>query len=402
MPPRLMITNGPSQGVSMLLPLQGAIVLGRHPKCHIQFSDTRISIYHCRIFRMDQKDYCIEDLRSTNGTLVNHEKISGYHLLISGDEVQIGDTTLKFVEESGTSESAPPESLEHTQSIEVLNSTDSLSTPKVQVGEYEIIKKIGDGAMGQVFKGRNVGTGQVAAIKMLHSYLMDEISMQRFLQEVQICMKFEHPRIVKVYDFAMYHNRPVIVMEYVDGQTLRERIVNKGTLSLKLSLHIGAQIAQGLHYAHKHNVVHRDLNPSNVLLDSRYQAKIIDFGLVKVYGKNITMNSETLGTLHYCPPEQIENASTVDHRADIYALGATIYHCLLGKPPFFDIQGVNALTLHIPENKAEPLHQLMDVPDSVSNIIQKAMHPKREKRYQTAQEFCKELVTELERIIATK
>ncbi len=459
MAPRLTILNGPSQGISMILPTQGTIVLGRHPKCHLQFSDVRISVYHCRLFKTENA-YCIEDLKSTNGTKLNQKAISGQTILNSGDEIQIGETQIRFLNEEISLGYKPPE-LMPTQALSLPHMSDAASlgsqapscnislgysqgslisqqgsasqgfsnpqqasqqglssvgslasqipvsleasnTPKYQVGEYELLKKIGDGAMGQVFKGRHIPSGKIVALKMLHSYLMDEISLKRFLQEVQICMKFDHPKIVKVFDFAMYHSRPVIVMEYIEGRTLKERIKNKGPVSLKLALHLGAQIAQGIHYAHKHGVVHRDLNPANVLVNSKCEVKIIDFGLVKIHGKNITVSNETLGTLHYIPPEQIENASSVDHRADIYALGATLYHAILGKPPFFDIQGVNALTIRITEHPAAPLSTLMQIPAAVSAIIEKAMALDQSKRFQTAQEFFKSLVLELQKLLKKK
>lgn len=540
MPPRLKILNGVNQGVMVALPPEGALIIGRHPECNLQFNDPKMSVYHCRIVKKTDQQYCIEDLKSTNGTFINQDLVEGSYVLHSGDEIQIGETLLQFFGDAAIQLSnkpmmlatqtippsiSPPESSPLSQEVQstipsshsmkeiiaavpqealskrlvpkkpapptilitpcmppvseplshpsapmpnlpskksapatilltpplpseeqsptpipeptpkkgisskpklgatskpsltavadeskpklgavskpslpAVSDESSVSDNQVQVGDYQILKRIGDGAMGQVFKGRHIISGQIVALKMLHSYLMDDISLKRFLQEVQICMQFDHPRIVKVFDFAMYHNRPVIVMEYIDGIGLADLIRNRVTLPLKLALHLAAQIAQGLHYAHKHGVVHRDLNPANVLVDTKYQAKIIDFGMVKVRGTNITVNSETIGTIHYIPAEQVKNSGKVDHRADIYALGATLYHALLGKPPYFDTEGINALTLRITEGPPPPLSSLIKIPSSISNMIAKAMAFDQEKRFNSSQEFFQTLVKELQKL----
>lgn len=268
-----------------------------------------------------------------------------------------------------------------------------------RIGDYVLLQKIGEGASGEVFKACNANTKQVVALKIFHAhYAMDEVSMQRFVQEARICMQFDHPRIIKVFDFAIYYNRPMIVMEYVSGISLAKYIEERQRLSVSKALKIGLYVAQGIHYAHQRGVVHRDLNPSNILLAKKAQLKIVDFGIVKVYANAITMGCQSLGTLNYIPLEQLDNARGVDHRADIYGLGATLYHAILGKPPFADLQGIYALTLRMSATPVTPLKNLMEISPSVSALLDKALAQDKAKRFQSMEEFFHAIHKELKKM----
>ena len=132
-------------------------------------------------------------------------------------------------------------------------------------------------------------------------------------------------------------------------------------------------------------------------MNNQYQTKIIDFGIAKVHGNNITLSCQTLGTMNYIPPEQIDNAKSVDYRVDIYGLGATLYYLLLGKPPYFDTKGIHALTLKITSTPVTPLKELMNIPVSISNLVENAMKYDKKERYQTAQEMFMAIKKELEK-----
>lgn len=268
---------------------------------------------------------------------------------------------------------------------------------EIIIGDYHILKKIGIGSSGEIFKAQNMINDEIVALKILHSHRMDEITMQRFIQEINICTQLDHPRLIKVFEFGMYRDCPVMIMEYIDGYSLDRYMKKHGAFSIKKALQIGACIAQGIHYAHKKKIVHRDLNPSNILIDKKRQIKIIDFGIVKVAGNKITLSCQTLGTLRYIPPEQIENAKEVDCRADIYSLGATMYHLIAGHAPYHNVQGINALTLKITEESPIPLKDVMECSSSLSDLIEKAMAQSKDERFQSAKEFFEAIMFELKK-----
>ncbi len=396
MPARLIIMNGPSQGSSLLLSSDKTLIIGRDYDCGLQFQDILLSTYHCCIYNVDES-FCLEDMGSTNGTKVNDRLIQEPCLLHSQDVITIGNTRLCFTEEIEI-ERTPTQ----VQKDFPAHQEKPFSFIR-EVGDYYIIKKLGDGASGEIFKAKHANSEKMVALKIFHPYYcMDEISMQRFVQEAKVCMKFDHPRIVKVFDFAIFYNRPVIVMEYLKGVSLLQYIQTRGQLNIAKALKIGLYIAQGMHYAHKMGVVHRDLNPSNIFMGKGFQLKIIDFGIVKVPEQSITLGAQTLGTMNYIPPEQIDNAKQVDFKADIYGLGATIYHALLGKPPYFDIHGIHSLTLRISGTPAQPLKTLIKVPVYVSDLIEKAMHPEKEKRFLSMENFFHAIQNTLKRLSSEK
>jgi serine/threonine protein kinase len=390
---RLVITSGQMGGVSIALHQEEALVLGRHPKCKLHFADDSISSHHCRIFSEDE-DYYVEDLGSTNGTYLNNKKISSPCKLSHNDLIGMGTIQLCFMHGKQQESDLPKRPRISTTVMEPMDYGE-----EKRIGDYAILKKIGTGGTSEIFKCRHIVSGQIVALKILHAQSLSEVTLQRFLSEVETCMRFDHPSIIKVIDFGIYHNQPVLATEYSDGISLEEHVRKFGPLPVENALKIAAQTTQGLHYAHKRGVVHRDLNPSNILINDRQEIKIIDFGIAKVYGKSITISCETLGTVRYIPPEQIDDARNVDHRADIYALGTTLYHLLSGKPPYFDVHGLNALVMKITEGAAASLHKVTKVPESVASLVAKAMSPKKEERYQTALEFFQAIMNELNFII---
>ena len=382
MPAKLIITNGPSQGQEIILDTDNTI-LGRHPECTFILQDTRISAKHCRIFHSDQQ-YFVEDLKSRNGTSINHRMISAVQSLNNNDLLILGDTCLRFQQDIGNS----------NKSVDV-----QAIDPMRQVGDYYLLKQIGKGATGEIFKAKNIHTGEIVALKIFYAYRLEDVALQRFLRESKVCMSFNHPKIIKVFDFAIFDDNPVIIMEYVEGKSLASYIKEYGKLPYKIVLKIAMQITQGLYYTHQKGIIHRDLNPANIIVMPKCQIKIIDFGIMKVSGTRITMDCQVLGSLNYIPPEQVDNASNVDIRADIYAIGATMYHALLGKPPYFDVTNIHALTLRMVNGLVQPLNQLMDIPPSLSQLVAKAMAFNKEDRFPTTKEMFQALKNEWEKLI---
>jgi serine/threonine protein kinase len=204
--------------------------------------------------------------------------------------------------------------------------------------QYEILELIGRGGMGAVYKAVQKGLQRTVAIKVLPTdAAKDPTFAERFTREGRALAKLDHPHIVDIYDSGVAGGLYYFVMEYVDGLNVRQ-MVRAGKVEPKLALGIVSQVCEALQYAHEEGVVHRDIKPENILVDSRGRVKIADFGLAKLLGSEkadvtLTRTQQAMGTPHYMAPEQWERPETVDHRADIYALGVVFYELLTGELP---------------------------------------------------------------------
>lgn len=214
-----------------------------------------------------------------------------------------------------------------------------------QVGDYFIQKRIGHGAMGEIYLGQHCQKSTLAAVKLLPQKA-DDIAVQRFRQEAQVHSRLIHPNIVRIFEagFCSITNRLYLAMEYIKGESLEKILARRGALAQKQSLQIAIAVAHALEHALEQQIIHRDLKPANILINRQEgNIKVVDLGLGKILQKGIkrgvTLGGELMGTSHYMPPEQIHNAREVDHRADIYALGATLYHMLAGVPPYGEHKG---------------------------------------------------------------
>jgi serine/threonine protein kinase len=205
-----------------------------------------------------------------------------------------------------------------------------------EVGNYRILDRLGAGGMGQVFLAEHMALGKRVALKVLSRQCTSPLAMERFLREARAAAKLDHPNIIRVYDINPNHDPPFIVMEYADGITLQAAVVRNGPFAPGNAASIGQQMALGLDEAYRHGLVHRDVKPANVLVDRRGVARLLDLGIVRIEGEDLTSEYEKnviLGTIEYFAPEQAIDSSKVDTRADIYSLGATLYFLLAGNPP---------------------------------------------------------------------
>jgi serine/threonine protein kinase len=205
------------------------------------------------------------------------------------------------------------------------------------VGNYELLQKIAEGGMGSVYKGRHRETGQIVAIKILAPRLVKNATLlKRFEKEWRTAHSLDHPNIVRALEFGYTGSLPYLVMEYVDGESLGRRLDRVGRLPEAEAIRIIAQVARGLHKAHKNKLIHRDIKPDNILLASDGTAKIADLGLVRELDDdtNLTRTGRGLGTPYFMAPEQFCNAKQADVRCDIYSLGATLYMAVTGELPF--------------------------------------------------------------------
>ena len=257
---------------------------------------------------------------------------------------------------------------------------------------YEIIKKIGNGGMATVYKARCHVLNRYVAVKVLKDeFTTDEEFIKRFNTEAQAVACFSHPNIVSVYDVGTEGNLHYIVMELIQGKTLKEIIKEDGALSWKWSVNVAIQIASALEIAHKNNIVHRDIKPHNIIITEDGIAKVTDFGIAKsVSNSTITAFGTTIGSVHYFSPEHARGGYT-DAKSDLYSLGVVLYEMVTGKVPFDADTPVSVALKHMQEEAVEPRKINRTVPLAVNNIIMKAMKKDVNQRYQTATAMLKDL-----------
>ncbi len=211
----------------------------------------------------------------------------------------------------------------------------ALETGAVVAGQYEILSRLGKGGMGEVFLARDRRTGRDVALKTLHAkYSRNRNAVARFIREVRLARRLNHPGIVKIYDARQWEGTLFYTMEHVDGKNLRHWLRQRGKLDLGSTVRILCLVAGALDHAHK-ITIHRDLSPENVMVLRDGSVRLLDFGLAKLDDefRGLTMVGVNLGKLKYMAPEQRQNAAAVDHRADIYSLGVMLFEMLAGRTP---------------------------------------------------------------------
>lgn len=255
---------------------------------------------------------------------------------------------------------------------------------------YEVIDKVGSGGMADVYKARDQRLNRFVAIKVLKpEYSSDKSFVNKFRGEAQSAAGLSHPNIVNVYDVGDDNGLHYIVMELVEGITLKRFIERKGKLEIKEAVGITIQIAQGMEAAHDNHIIHRDIKPQNIIISKDGKVKVTDFGIAKATTSN-TITSNAMGSVHYLSPEQARGGYS-DEKSDIYSLGVTLYEMLSGKVPFSGDNTVSVALLHI-QGEAMPLRDLdSEIPVSVDKIVQKCMQKRPERRYHSASELISDL-----------
>lgn len=257
---------------------------------------------------------------------------------------------------------------------------------------YEIIEKIGNGGMATVYKAKCHVLNRFVAVKVLkEEFTTDEEFIKRFNTEAQAAASLTHPNIVSIYDVGNEGNLYYIVMELIQGKTLKQIIVEDGTLSWKWSVNVAIQIASALETAHRNGIVHRDIKPHNIIITEEGVAKVTDFGIAKaVSNSTITAFGTTIGSVHYFSPEHARGGFT-DAKSDLYSLGVVLYEMLTGKVPFDADTPVSVALMHMQETAIEPIKLNTGIPESVNKIVMKAMRKDSNLRYQSATEMLKDL-----------
>ena len=411
----------PAEGppVDLDVPPGGRIEVGRSPEGPdgVDVMDPALSRRHCAISEEAGRLF-VEDLGSRNGTFVNGERVVRRPLR-PGDEIEIGASRILV---------RSPRSVAHTRdnttaiwraeglcmlcgvvvSAEDIEAGRSQKTdegllcerclefalvPGRVLGGYRIIEQIGFGGMAEIYRAERVEGGLIVALKtLIDPQDASEVSRKRFVQEARATARLEHPNLIRVFDAGEESGIPYIVMEYIAGEDLAAVLDRRGYLAVDEALDIALDIANALSFAHSHGVIHRDVKPGNIILDSVYKrARLVDLGVAKVHDSSdeqrLTRTGTGLGTLEYAAPEQIESASSVDARADVYSLGATVFRMVVGSRPFAGRNEIRLAEAILRKPLVWPQDAVKRIPKKLREVVAKAMSKKPSGRYASADEL---------------
>lgn len=256
---------------------------------------------------------------------------------------------------------------------------------------YRILEKIGSGGMADVYLAEDVLLNRKVAVKVMHENLAsDEIFVRRFKREAQAAARLNHPNIVSVYDWGSEDSTYFIVMEYITGKTLKALIKEKGLLPVDFGLEVATQIASALSFAHRHEVIHRDIKPHNIIITEDGLVKVTDFGIARAKSSSVTDTGTIMGSVHYLSPEQAQGLPATE-LSDIYSFGVLMYEMFTGSLPFEGDSAVSIAMKHASEEAVKPSSLNPLIPEGLEAVILKAMAKDPFDRYQSAQELLEDL-----------
>lgn len=256
-------------------------------------------------------------------------------------------------------------------------------------GRYKLIDERGRGSFATVYVARDLGDNRIYAIKVMHLELAgDGELLARFQREAHILLNLSDPHVVRIFDYGNDSNMHYIVMDYIDGQSLKYYMINQGPLEPLRALNYARQIAEGLDTAYKQGVVHRDIKPQNILINSKDMIKITDFGLAR--GRDtitLTQSNVFMGTAYYISPEQAESGRSADTRSDLYSVATVLFEMLAGRPPYEGETAVDIVIKHMNDNVPSLCRLRPKLPSEMDTFIQKALAKNPNERYTTPREF---------------
>lgn len=362
---KLVCQSGPNAGHEHALP-KDRTIFGRQGDCDGQIPDPKASREHFAILKYDTI-WTLQDLKSRNGTRLNGSKVSE-RILEFGDCISVGKCEYIFTKEEGD------------QSLGEL------------LTKYDLDGRIGQGGMGIVYKARQRSMDRVVALKILAPKFGSMPNfIDQFIREARAAGALNHPNIIQVHDVGTENGIHYFSMEYIDGPTCLHVLRNQGTLSPGQAMEIGRQTAKALDYAHEHKLIHRDIKPDNIMLANGETVKLADLGISKTFDEIEQDNSKKIvGTPHYIAPEAAKG-NKIDHRVDIYSLGATLYHLLSGQTPYQGAAPTDILKKLLKE-EPQPLSEINpDIPESVAQVIKKMMAKNPDERYGSAIEMMRDI-----------
>jgi aminoglycoside phosphotransferase (APT) family kinase protein len=407
------------------------VTLGRGSESHIQLMEAGVSRDHCKVeffappvspsdgpgVPPPRATARLVDLGSRNGTTVNREKVLGSVALAHGDVIRLGRAKLRVeyqAHERGdpTEETSPLGLLEHPVActgcglpLEEVTGALALAARlgehylcrdchgslevRDSIGPWRLLSRIGSGAFATVYKAADQARGEVVALKVIElAQVPDERLIRMFEREIGVLHSLHHPNIVRLITAETLDTRIVLAMELIDGCDLHKLIQREGALPVDRAVAIAVAALDGLAFAHERGVIHRDIKPANLLIDPAGRVRVADFGLAKSLDASqlgtLTKTGEALGTPRYMPPEQLQDARSVDHRADVYAFGATLWHALSGQEPFPEARSLGAVARAVMRTTPKRLDELRDdVPAPLAKAVARALSKDPSKRQQT-------------------
>lgn len=287
------------------------------------------------------------------------------------------------------------------EQFEFPDEKDNTIVGKIFAGKYKIESLLGEGGMARVYKATHQDIEKPVVIKLMHPHLSPrekETSLKRFELEIKVSAKLNHPNLVSIYDGGVLNSRPYLVMEYIQGQSLRQYVTKYGALPIDQAITIVSQMCAGLHEAHEQGIIHRDLKPENVMLREQAErpdwVKIVDFGIahLKAGGSKLTATGVAIGTVDYMSPEYLSDRP-IDGRADVYAVGVILFELLTGKCPFESESCEAVMAKHLWTTPMPPSSQRKDMTPgcALDQIVEKALAKEPENRFQTAADMQREL-----------
>ncbi|MGE5570087.1 MAG: protein kinase domain-containing protein [Rhodospirillales bacterium] len=262
------------------------------------------------------------------------------------------------------------------------------------IGDYQVAGVLGAGGMGKVYKVRNVISDRIEAMKVLLPNLAEAPELaDRFIREIKTLASLNHPNIAALHTALRQDNQLLMIMEYVEGRTLEDRL-REGPITVWEAVDAISQALSALGYAHERGIVHRDIKPANMMVTAEGQVKLMDFGIAKAMAdRKLTMTGTTLGSLYYMSPEQVKGSQTIDGRSDLYSIGVSLYELVTGTRPFKGDSDYSIMVAHLEQQPAPPLQVDPTLPSSLNEIIMTAIQKDPEQRFQTAQAFRNALET---------
>lgn len=261
-----------------------------------------------------------------------------------------------------------------------------------QIEQYTVEAKIGEGGMGSVYRALDVNLDRVVALKFLHQGLGDNAELAtRFRTEARAQAALNHYNIATLYALLVWEGKTVMVMEYIDGESMQQMVARRGPIPAHISVPLFKQALQGVAVAHRHGIIHRDLKPANLMVSKDGAVKVMDFGIAKIQGSSgMTRTNMTMGTSWYMAPEQIMGRP-VDARTDIYSMGVTLYELLAGQVPFHADSDYEVQTAHVQRPPDRPTLYYPHIPEPVVNAVMRALSKEPSERFSSADEFLRAL-----------
>jgi serine/threonine protein kinase len=398
---QFVVTTGPEKGKVMPILSGQDLFLGRAASACYQIADPRVSRSHCEVI-LEGEQVTLKCLGGSGGTLVNGKKIA-QHLLRLGDVVQVGDSQFRLEMSDrplrlAQDNTHPPAALAEAPKQPGPDELEALVN--TTLSHYDIGPVIGKGRNGIVFSATDTKDHRPVAFKVMRpEFAENEDEVQRFIRAIKTMLPLRHPNLVTLYGAGKTGPHCWIAMEYIAGENLTqviERIGVAGMLDWKNAFKVAVQVGRALEYAHGQDIIHRNVMPTNILREATTRdVKLGDLTLAKALegslAQQITRPGEIVGDLAYMSPERTRGVTDVDHRSDLYGLGATLYALLTGRPPFQGTTMVEKITRIRQDEPVKPTKFQLSIPHPFEGLVLKLLTKNPEDRYQSATAMLKEL-----------